>query len=105
MAGVVTCMARCVVTEKRRRTPVCAESMACARPGETGAPPPPWPKLGRCRPTRRFSRSSTASACSPLRGSDALRVISRVSSPTPPWPVRTKPPLTVGSKPEPAAAL
>ena len=41
-------------------------------------------KLGRWRPISRFSRPSTASACSlPPRASGEARVIIRVSSPTP----------------------
>ena len=51
IAGVVTCMARWVVAEKRRRTPVCAESMACARPGDSAV----WPAARRLSEVRQVA--------------------------------------------------
>jgi hypothetical protein len=67
----------------------CAVSMARARPADSAGPPRcsgcervDEPKSGTCRPISRFKRPSTASACSRLRASGALRVIMRVSSAT-----------------------
>ena len=87
-AGVVTVgsPARLVLAATRRRMPCCAWSMAWASPGDSLCARLVSLKDGRCRPTSRFSRPSTASECSPLRASGAARVIMRVSSPTPPRP-------------------
>ena len=95
ITGVVTSGSpRRVVGAMRCRMPCCAVSMARARPGDNAGPGRcspcdrvECPKSGTCLPMSRFKRPSTASACSRLRASGAVRVIMRVSSPTPSRPL------------------
>ena len=110
---------RWVVGETRWRMARSAESMALASAGDSPVDSPedgagasgrgdrsgPGPrvlfaKLGTWRAIRRFSRPSTASACSRLRASGAPRVIRRVSSPM--W--RLEPPPIQWPGPRPLAA-
>jgi len=113
ITGVVTSGAPALVVGARRwRMPCCAVSIARASPGDSaragrvaGRPPErvETANSGTWRPISRFSRPSTASACSRLRASGAVRVISRVSSPTPPIPPPPEAPPRPLVQPPPSA--
>ena len=66
----------------RWRMLACAVSIARPSEGDSARGRVEARKPGTWRPTSRFSRPSTASTWSALRGSAAARVIIRVSSPT-----------------------
>ena len=82
--------------------PASASATAVFSRGDMVEPVAVWPNSGSCRPIRRFSRPSTASAWSGVwRGSAALRVCRRVSSCTRPRPPAPPPVLAPACASEP----